>query len=293
MQKLFPHISITDGVYTFPWCNMLFIEDERNALVDCSAAPPQRLQLRDKRVDVFYMTHGHCDHVSATFERYPQAEILLHPADIELAASPELQLIQLGFDIYPTPEFRAIYLDVACYHPGFATGALADGQRLSTGSVEIEVVYLPGHTDGHCGFAFPQHGFMFLGDIGLDRFGAWYGDTHSDIDDFIASVRRIGDWQPDVVASSHWGVISQNIPQRLRDYENIFYQREERIVQHLRRGLHTVVEIAEEKPVYGKFNEPYVGLYRMHERMMVQKHLERLLQHGSAECDGDIYRWRG
>ncbi|MDO4540869.1 MAG: MBL fold metallo-hydrolase [Syntrophomonadaceae bacterium] len=290
MKKLYPHISITEGACTFPWCNMLLIEDELNALVDCSPAPEPMEQLKDVRIDAFYMTHGHCDHVSECFQYYPGAEMLMHPLDIELAASPELQLMQLGFDIYPIPDIRAIYLDAAWYSPCTATGTLQDGQRLSTGDVDIDVVHLPGHTPGHCGFAFPQHGMLFTGDIGLDKFGIWCGDTQSQVGDCIRSIHRIGELQPDVIVSSHWSIIDKNIPRRLHDYENIIYQREEAIAKHLRRGRHTIIEIAEEKPIYGKFNEPWVELYRMHERMMILKHLEYMVEKGEVEQDQDIYR---
>lgn len=93
----------------------------REALLVDVAARPERLReaLADVHARAAVQTHGHWDHVRAweALREDPGLEVWGHPGDAEL---------------FPAPLDRE----------------LADGDVLRIGDVEVEVLHVPGHTDG-------------------------------------------------------------------------------------------------------------------------------------------------
>src|SRR3954470_5106137 len=84
-----------------------------------------------------WLTHGHFDHVADHFEvarRFPGAQVLIHRLDEPKLLRPHSSLsIPLPFSITPRrPD-----------------GYVEDGQRLSIGSLGVEVIHTPGHAPGH------------------------------------------------------------------------------------------------------------------------------------------------
>ena len=92
-----------------------------------------------------------------------------------------------GFDLFPDDSVRPLYLPAVKYTPRPADGEIQDGQTISTGRVSFQVVSLPGHSAGHCGFLFPEQGFIFTADINLDS-KPFFAMLDSDVDDFIHSI---------------------------------------------------------------------------------------------------------
>jgi glyoxylase-like metal-dependent hydrolase (beta-lactamase superfamily II) len=101
------------------------------------------------------VTHGHIDHVggAGAMARSSGVDVYLHPDDDWLAAAPEEQLRGL-FGMVPPGE----------YDPPERFEPLTAGQRLSIGGIDLDVVFTPGHTPGHCCFLLPDEGVLFSGD---------------------------------------------------------------------------------------------------------------------------------
>jgi hydroxyacylglutathione hydrolase len=80
-------------------------------------------------------SHAHLDHVLASQEiaRPTEAEVLLHPNDRWLWDHVPMQASLFGWSVAPLEP---------------PTGVLTDGQRLSFGRREAEVLHTPGHTPG-------------------------------------------------------------------------------------------------------------------------------------------------
>jgi glyoxylase-like metal-dependent hydrolase (beta-lactamase superfamily II) len=95
--------------------------DTREAILVDAAARPDRLReaMAGFEVQAVVQTHGHWDHVRAweTLRDEDGLEVWGHPGDAEL---------------FPRPVDRE----------------LADGDTLRVGELEVEVLHLPGHTDG-------------------------------------------------------------------------------------------------------------------------------------------------
>jgi hydroxyacylglutathione hydrolase len=129
----------------------------------------------ERRIAGIWLTHAHLDHILgvAGIHAATGAPIFLHPDDRQL------------YDELPQ---QAQWLGVRASRPPAPDGELAHGQRLSIGSVEVEVRHVPGHSPGHVCFVAP--GAVLCGDV---LFQGSVGRTDLPGGDFatlIASIRR-------------------------------------------------------------------------------------------------------
>ncbi len=289
MEQLTDKIKLlTNGKYTLPWCNCLLIEDEINCLIDSSPTEEEFRHLEGINIDLIVNSHAHTDHNSRNHQ-FPGAKILLHQVEHARAASGEQYLADYGFNMYNAEDVRPLYLAAVKFHARPADGTISDGQVISTGSVEFQVVHLPGHTYGHCGFIFPREGFMFTADIHPDII-TQYAMTDSSVDDFINSINKLRSLRPDTLIAGHGkAVIKEDILPKLSGYIDEFYRRDEQILERIRAGKHTVQEIADDGITFkGKFPQPR-SIYWLHECMMDLKHLEHLERAGEVKRDGDRF----
>lgn len=99
-----------------------------------------------------WLTHGHFDHVAdheVVTRRFPKAKVLIHLLDEPKLKEPGSQSFALPFEIAPRS----------------ADGHVADGQRLAIGSIEVEVIFTPGHSPGHVMFYIPAEKVLIGGDL--------------------------------------------------------------------------------------------------------------------------------
>ena len=96
-------------------------------------------------------THGHIDHVGAAWE---YGECYINPDDIALMYTPVHSAPEgrLGFASAPSPmggekRTKPVLSDVPAPHP-VKTYPIYEGDIFDLGGVEIEVVAVPGHTQG-------------------------------------------------------------------------------------------------------------------------------------------------
>jgi glyoxylase-like metal-dependent hydrolase (beta-lactamase superfamily II) len=130
---------------------------------------------RERRIAAIWLTHAHLDHILgvARIQAVTGAPIYLHPDDRQL------------YDELPQ---QGQWLGIRANRPPAPDVALAHGQRLPIGGVEVEVRHAPGHSRGHVCFVAP--GAVLCGDV---LFQGSIGRTDLPGGDFatlIASIRR-------------------------------------------------------------------------------------------------------
>lgn len=136
-------------------CYVLADERTREAvLVDPGDEAPRLLAALDAdglTLREVWLTHAHFDHVgglAGVLEARP-VPVRMHPADrplLERAADAAARwLIEI-----PAPPTDTL--------------DLADGERLRLGSLEVEVVFTPGHAPGHVAFWLEETGAVLAGD---------------------------------------------------------------------------------------------------------------------------------
>jgi len=149
---------------------------------------------------------------------------------------------------------------------------------------EMVVMATPGHSPGHTSFYFPDDRILFSGDLGLDRFGPWYGWQNCDIRDLVASLLRLDGMRIDLVLSSHGGMIQKGIPDLFTAKIKDVLRREHCIQQQLSAGK-SEAEIIENGVFYPhkkKVPPPLKSFLTMWDAVMFQHHKDLLADGGLA-----------
>ncbi|KKL12840.1 hypothetical protein LCGC14_2531740 [marine sediment metagenome] len=127
-----------------------------------------------------------------------------------------------------------------------------------------------------------------MADYDLTRFGPWYGDTQASIEDTIESVNRLRHIPAKVWLTCHETGIFEEQPGRLWDqYLGVIFERERKLLNLLEKPK-TLMDIIGACIVYGKPREPKV-FYVLGERLLMKKHLEKLINEGTVAKKGEKY----
>lgn len=280
--------------FEYPHCNCMWIEDELNCLIDTSPHKDDLDFLMTQRMDLIVNSHGHIDHYQYN-HLFHDCRVLMHHADREIAQSPEKYTEAFGFnELVKNTAVEKFYLDAVHYRPTRIDEFLDDGRILTLGSTVMQTIHLPGHSPGHCGFLFPDKGFIFTADIDLSTFGPWYANINCSLKDLVSSINRVIEMKPDYIVTGHGeGIVKENYTIRLAEYRDIVFTRQKRIVDLLYNGNHTLDDIAGKCPVYQTLPKPEVIFY-LYEQVMVLIHLRYLMESGFViQDDGSYYLAEG
>ena len=118
----------------------------------------------DRTIRAILCSHGHNDHVNAA-------------GDVRAAT---------GTAAYLHPADRMLWDTVHSVAPD---AALADGDVVSVGDIELHVIHTPGHTPGACCFHAPSLGVVFTGDTLFNGGPGATGRSFSDFGTIIESIR--------------------------------------------------------------------------------------------------------
>ena len=162
---------------TVLWCEAT----RKAAVVDPGGDLPliQRVLEREGlSLEKILVTHGHIDHAGGVADLAEQAGVPIegpHPEDRFWIDGMPQQSKMFGF-----PAVRS-------FTP---TRWLADGDRVSVGNEELQVIHCPGHTPGHVCFYHAPSRLAIVGDV---LFAGSIGRTDfpkGDYDTLIASIRE-------------------------------------------------------------------------------------------------------
>ena len=278
------------GCGRYPFCNSLYIDDERKAIIDPASDETFLRKLAgEKRVDIIINSHYHEDHIAFNY-LFPEAELYVHEAIGACFKSYSSFLDYCGLlDSKYRTEWDDLFLNRFHFQERTPAVEFGDGDLLSFGDTKLRVIHTPGHTAGHCSFHFPDQGILFMGDLDLSRFGPWYGDRVSDIDQTIQSMRRLLEIPADIYITSHEiGIIRGDITEMVETYLNVITRREKKILEFLERPR-TADEIVERWIIFKKELQPRY-FFEFAERGMIIKHLERLFRNGNIGTEeGKFY----
>jgi hypothetical protein len=128
---------------------------------------------------------------------------------------------------------------------------------------------------------------LFLADYDLVKAGPYYGDMHSDLGDTISSLQRLAAIPADVYLTAHGTGVFDASPDLITDYLGIIFQREARLLDLLAAGPRTLDEITAACIIYGRPKALGAWDLSLSERIMMRKHLQRLMDRGGvSEGDG-------
>ncbi len=275
----------------YPFCHSLYLEGE-GILIDPASSRERLLRLRaEEGVTAVWLSHWHEDH----FMHLDLFEDL--PFRISERDAPPLADLRLFMDWYGLDAAERLFWEPWLreqfhFRPRKPAGFLDAGQTLRLKGLSVEVIATPGHTPGHLAFFFPEQGVLFAGDYDLSRFGPWYGDLYSEIEETKTSIDRLQGIGARVVLTGHETGVFENPPAELwRQYREVISQREEKLLALLETPR-TFSEVVGAWIVYGKPREPK-EFFGFGERVHMKKHLEQLLRRGRIVFGEGKYRKSG
>jgi len=226
----------------FFFSNSIVVHDTEALVVDPSAnfSYFEKIASQNK-VQHVLNTHYHIDHRSLN-HLFQNARFLCHELDKPAILSFDNYLKYAdgnpdsSYAMWLKGIFSSLEIQTATIHQ-----TLQDNEMLPVKGVKIKVLHIPGHTPGHIGLLFEDLKVLYISDIDLTPMGPWYANVSSDIDQYLASIRRIRDVQVDYYISSHGERVYE--PERYREklerFEVAFQKRDERILENLQSGPKT------------------------------------------------------
>ncbi len=272
----------------YPFCHSIYIEGAC-ILIDPASDRKRLVKIReDHGVEAVWLSHWHEDHLMHLdlFDELP-----LYISDKDAAPLSDLELFLDAYGMYNEDErqyWRVILKEDFHFRPREPFDFLHEGEIIQLDGTTVEVIGTPGHTPGHLSFRFPESGILSLGDYDLTRFGPWYGDVDSSIEETIRSVNRLRETPAKVWLTGHETGLFEEPPGGLWDqYLGVIHKREEKLLNLLERPQ-TLGDVVGAWIIYGRPREPK-AFFEFGERAHMKKHLERLVNLGIVTKDGDRY----
>ncbi len=202
--------------------------DDEVVVIDPGPDDPDHVKsllaaLQERRVSHLLVTHTHADHspAAAAIREATGAPIVgygPHPADAD--------------------ELTEEHGDLA-FEPDIMVG---DGDVISAPGLRIECMHTPGHISNHMCYADPTRGCLFSGDHVMGWSTTVISPPAGDIDDYLASLRRLLTRDDAVYYPTHGPPITD--PRRyVADLIEHRSMRESQILEQLRPGGATIGEI--------------------------------------------------
>jgi hydroxyacylglutathione hydrolase len=138
-------------------CSILMCEETKAAaIVDPGGDVERILASLDKmgaKAEKILLTHAHIDHAGGTAELVKRLQLPIegpHRGD------------QFWIDALPEQSQMFGFPNVESFTPD---RWLVDGDKVTVGTVELDVIHCPGHTPGHVVFYQPQQKLALVGDV--------------------------------------------------------------------------------------------------------------------------------
>lgn len=203
-------------------CCFLLHDGDRSVMIDTGLFGEtifirrlfRRLGLEPGSLAAILLTHGHLDHAGnlTRLKRWTGAKIFAHPNE------------QAHIDgTYPYQgvnrwcgRIEAAGRKACGYRAAKIDECLSDGQMLPFWG-GLQVIHLPGHTLGHCGFYSARHNLLFSGDM----FASYFFNTHkppailnSAPELLPASAEKIRRLKPRWIVPCHFDVLNGDLHRR-------------------------------------------------------------------------------
>ena len=273
----------------YPYCHSIYIEGA-GVLIDPSSDRKRLIDLRDNPgVKSVWLSHWHEDHFMH-LDLFDDLPLCISEADAPPLSDLEILMDAYGMDEDTRNHWRPIFENQFHFRPRKASRFLKGGEVIDLGTLRVEVISTPGHTPGHVAFFFKEPEVLFMGDYDLTKFGPWYGDVDSSIEETITSVERLRNIPAKVQITSHeTGVFEQEPGEIWDQYLDVINEREEKLLKLL-EGPHTLEDIVEAWIVYRRPREPRT-FFEFGERALMKKHLEKLMNQDVVGVeDGKYYK---
>ena len=165
------------------------------------------------------MTHTHLDHIGCLKEireRIPWAELWVHRAEAEFLERGDERTVY-GMDM-----FESMCRQQYDLQPGSFTfhvdSKLQGGERLNLGSMDWEVLHVPGHSAGSIALYHSDKGILIPGDVVYADHAIGRFDLHgADASELKDSLLRLADLEVDILLPGHNRIVKDLPAGYIRD----------------------------------------------------------------------------
>lgn len=247
----------------------------------------EALKIPVDRITRILITHIHPDHfgLAAELRERARAELVIHRLEVALMEPRYARAEDLVHDVAEwlskngVPPAEAEFIKTASmaareFVKVVEPDVLLEGaERLAIDGSELEVIWTPGHSPGHCCFYWPSRKVLFSGDHLLPKISPNIGlhpQSGADpLDDYIESLTRIERLEVDLVLPAHGDPFDDHRA-RIKTIEQHHEERKATLVDLARDGARSGWELA-------------AGLFRgIRDRNVFQQRLA--LQETLAHC---------
>lgn len=261
----------------------LVLDEGADVVLVDAGLPPDVRRSFSPHVEVCLLTHCHVAHAHGArdFREVwaPREEAnALHSADDFLTT---YDVARRDRDVVAS----AIRKDG--YEPAAVHKRLQPGGILRVGKAEWHLMRAAGHSPGMLALLDPKRHILFVADLDSES-SAWYGFPNSDPSTLEHTANALAEVPVAILASSHGPVRKRGIKPMFRQISESIRERDRKILAALERPR-SLEELTELGVCSGK---PHTPIARYHERIMVEKHLARLMERdfAAARQDGRFQR---
>lgn len=301
--------------------NVYVVEgEESNLLIDTGWNTPEAFNaLRDglreggfsfKDISQIVVTHVHPDHygLAGRITQLSGAKLAMHEAEIPFIDPRYVNLDNLLKELgdylrhhgvppreLPSLQKASVWVKDLVI-PTLPEIVLKGGERITTGSAELEILHTPGHSAGHICLYEPHRKFLFSGDHVLPEITPHIGlhpqSAENPLGDFINSLKEIEKLEVNFVFPGHGSAFS-GLKQKVWEILYHHEQRERAIMKVIQDELKTAYQIANEIPWHPEeSNARFRDLPPFEKRLAVLEtlaHLQLLITLGKVEkiIEGD------
>ncbi len=278
---------IPDTMSNFTSCAGLIISGPLKIFIDTNMGIEEtKALLKSERPDIAIISHYHLDHAT-----WGQLVLELTQADLYIPEGEEKYFTSLDYFIEMTaapyglvPEWTEFATRMTCYREIDHFSTYNESSVFRSGHITVQCIRTQGHSPSHTSFYLPGEKILFTGDMGVDRFGPWYGWVDCDLKQLVDSILKLRSMDVDLLLTSHGGMISEGILQCWNQGLKQIMERE----QFVRDGLDLGKKKAEivEQGIFFKnksaVKEPMRSFLFMWDTIMFDHH-QALLEEGGLE----------
>jgi len=268
----------------FSSCAGIIVQSNEKVFIDTnmgSEETPGLLELEKPNAAV--ITHYHLDH--SVWTRYvadhSNARVLIPKKEEPYLTSLDFIIAHTAGPFGMSDQWTDFVVNQRGYRPLTIYECYSEKASFQDLVPEMVILETPGHSPSHSSFYFPDEKILFSGDVGLDRFGPWYGWADCDIKALVESILRLDGLEVGLVLTSHGGIIKKEIQKAFFNSIHHILRREEKIVRRLDKGMNKK-DIIEQGVFYSdkeKIREPFKSFLNMWDTAMFNHH-EALIKEG-------------
>jgi glyoxylase-like metal-dependent hydrolase (beta-lactamase superfamily II) len=247
--------------YPMKFVTVLIDTAQPVTLVDCALNTPEaraaleaalhELNLEFEDVKRIIVTHHHPDHygLAGWIQERSNCEILMLELDIQRGAIfwndwenwLEGHVAHFAKHGLPTDQLEDIRVDSRAtrhrVHAGARLTPVYAGDKLELAQRTFEVLWMPGHADGHLTLWDAHEKLLIAGDVILERItpnvGLWAYSRPNPLLDYLGSLEQVRQLRPAKTVIGHYGPVIENAAERALEIVEHHHARLDELREHL------------------------------------------------------------